>query len=687
MREKEVIKMPLKDSKLSCLTNFYDKEPMYITIEQLLECVSTPRLKALTDQIRNNRAIANDETKPIAEREKAKIAADNAKRQTPAVLANVLCENGKERKNIIRFTGLIGIDVDHISEDKVLRLIEQMKKYVYVPFAQPSSSRSGFHFFVYVDCAEWLNQLWDGKDVKPFNFVYDNVKHLVEEEFGVTTDDKCRNAERVFALCCDEATHLNVNAEPLHIDVSQYAPVDHTKKKNASDGRYSADITKVAGAALRAVEDAGVRFAEGGRNDFILKLASQLNMYGVDQLAAAAYCEQYAEGDFSVEEIHRTVASAYSYTDSHGTKTLRKQREDDDIVTLTDDYVKSMLEKAEEYSEKYLLDINKNYPEKECIFKLNDVGFIGKGELSAIKGKQKQGKTQLISILIAAILCGRWNNIELFCNGQCKVLVFDTEQHPADVSLAYERACNMAGIEYANHHDIYRSYILRDVFDITELKNIIISQIAAQKPEIIFIDGIVDLIKDFNEVVESKDVVDWLSQVASYFDCAIVCVLHENKRDDDKNMRGHLGTRISQKSTTTLECAKDKKTGIFTVSSADTRRKPIKDFSFEFDVDDNIVPADERKVQIAKTAKMSNAQRREMEKRAREDKHFEIIAGIINEHNGYLTLTNLKKEYMAKSEVQSPKTSKSHIMSLIEAGRVFITVDELVSLDPIPDIF
>lgn len=679
--------MLIKESKLSYMTKFFDKEPMCITVEQLLECTSTARLKALTEQIRKLRAIVNDETKSPEERERAKITADNAKRQTPTVLANVVCEGGKERKNIIRFTGLIGIDIDHISEDETLRLVMLLKQCPHVVFVQPSSSRKGLHIFFHIDCAEWLNQLWDGKDVKPFNFVYDNVKEYVEEKYDVTTDDKCRNAERVFALCYDEETYLNVNAEPLHIDVSQYAPVAHFAKKNAAEARYSVDITKVAGAALRAVDDAGVKFTEGSRNDFILKFASQLNVYGVDQMAAAAYCERYAEGDFTEDEIHRTVASAYSYTESHGTKKFGKQKAEDDAIAIDDDYVKAMLEMADEYSAKYLLDVNKDYPEKECILKHNEVGFIGKGELSAIKGKQKQGKTQLISILIAAILCGRWNNIERFCSSQCKVLVFDTEQHPADVSLAYERACKMAGMEYANHHDIYRSYILRDVFEIAELKNIIISQIAAQKPEIIFIDGIVDLIRDFNEVIESKEVVDWLCQVASYFDCALVTVLHENKRDDDKNMRGHLGTRISQKATTTLECSKDKKTGIFTVSSADTRRKPIDDFSFQFDADDNIVPADQLKVQLANMAKMEKAERKELEKQKVQDDHLTVLKGIIKEHNGIVKLSDLKKLYKEKSGISALSTCKIHIMTLVETGKLCKSADDLISLTPIPDVF
>lgn len=679
--------MPIKDNKLSYMTKFFDNGPIWIKVQQLLEYSTTSRVKALTEYIRECRAKANDETIPPEERDNMKVAADNAKKQTPAVHANVLCEGGKNRKHIINFTGLIGIDVDHISEEEVLRLVEQLKSCPHVVFVQPSSSRRGLHILVYIDCAEWLNQLWDGKDVKPFNFVYDNVKKYVEDKYGVTTDDKCRNPEHVFALCYDEVTYQNVNAEPLHIDVSQYASVAHTAKKNVAEGKYKADISKVAGAALRAVGDAGVNFAEGSRNDFILKLASQLNMYGVDQLDAAAYCEQYAECDFTVEEIHRTVASAYSYTESHGTKKLAKQSEVEDVLSITDDYVKAMKEKANEYSDKYLLDVNKEYPEKECLFMLNNVGFIAKGEISAIKGKQKQGKTQLISILIAAILCGRWNNIERSCDHQPKVMVFDTEQHPADVSLAYKRACKMAGLAFENYHDIYRSYILRDVYDISELKNVIVSQIAEHRPDIVFIDGIVDLIKDFNEVVESKDVVDWLCQVASYFDCAVVSVLHENKRDDDKNMRGHLGTRISQKSTTTLECVKDKKTGIFTVSSADTRRKPIDDFSFEFDADDNIVPADERKVQMLEASKMAKAERKAKEKEDVADEHFKIIADIINEHNGFLALTKLKQEYMAKSAVKSAKTSKEHIMQLVNAKRLFLSDDNLVSRAPIPDVF
>ena len=356
-------------------------------------------------------------------------------------------------------------------------------------------------------------------------------------------------------------------------------------------------------------------------------------------------------------------------------------------VDFTEETLKQLETFASDYRSKYLLDVTQQYAEKECVFEVDGVGFFADGELSAIKGKQKEGKSQAIAILNAANISGAWHRVKRVADSPVKTIYFDTEQHPADTSLLCQRICLLSGTEFGNHYDCFMPYTLREVFDIDELKRIIVSQIIVEKPKLVFIDGVVDLIQDFNEVVESKAVIDWLGALCSHFNIALVVVLHENKREEDKNMRGHLGTRLSQKATTTLQCSKDKKTSIFTVSSADTRRKPVNDWSFMFDADDNIVCADGTVEIMAQKAKASKAEKKAMEKQETQDQHFKVLSGIILQHGGIVTLTKLKKLYLDATGIKALNTCKNHIMELVECGRLCKSDDDLISLEPIPDTF
>ena len=138
------------------------------------------------------------------------------------------------------------------------------------------------------------------------------------------------------------------------------------------------------------------------------------------------------------------------------------------------------------------------------------------------------------------------------------------------------------------------------------------------QPDIVFIDGIVDIMCNFNDVEESKKVIDELMRMStkeeSGKNLSIVCVLHTNKATEDHNMRGHLGTMLTQKAGTVLEVTKNKN-GIFTVSNTESRNKEVPDWSFCFDNNGDIVDTTEMVKQMTKEQEM----KREAEKKAKSE--------------------------------------------------------------------
>ncbi len=71
---------------------------------------------------------------------------------------------------------------------------------------------------------------------------------------------------------------------------------------------------------------------------------------------------------------------------------------------------------------------------------------------------------------------------------------------------------------------------------------------------LVIIDGIRDLMLDINSTSESVEVINKMMEWSSKYDLHIHCVLHLNKGDN--NVRGHIGTEMSNKAETVLVITK-----------------------------------------------------------------------------------------------------------------------------------
>ncbi|MGM9698355.1 MAG: AAA family ATPase [Prevotella sp.] len=296
---------------------------------------------------------------------------------------------------------------------------------------------------------------------------------------------------------------------------------------------------------------------------------------------------------------------------------------------------------------KHLISVMDEYPPEECLLKVDGVPFFAKGDISAIKAKQKQGKTNAISLMVAAILCGNWG--QLVCELEnARVMVIDTEQKPADTQLIYNRTLELAGLPKKDIFERFRTFNFRALSREDKIKSVKLA-IMEYKPDIVFIDGIVDLMGNFNEVDDSKVIIEELMRLStkevSGIDIAIVCVLHTNKATDDHNMRGHVGTMLAQKSGTVLEVRKSN--GIITVSNSDARHKEVPEWSFRFDDNGNIVDATQQRLDIQDEIRRKRADEQlEHDKKVKRER-FEAMAKIVNGANGIIKRSDLNKALQA----------------------------------------
>ncbi len=190
-------------------------------------------------------------------------------------------------------------------------------------------------------------------------------------------------------------------------------------------------------------------------------------------------------------------------------------------------------------------------------FEVGGIPTYPKGDIQGNKGQQKNGKTFAEILFMGAAMKGEYLGVKCLIPN-AKVLFIDTEQHPRNTRLAYRRVCQIAGVNGRERHERLNMMHLRLSEDIETTRKAIRLKIMYFRPDIVFIDGIVDCVSDFNDQKESKQYLTELAKIALEYNCAICCTIHTNPNDETK-MRGHLGTFLAQKATDVIQCIKTKK--------------------------------------------------------------------------------------------------------------------------------
>ncbi|MBR1934290.1 MAG: hypothetical protein IJ841_11500 [Prevotella sp.] len=109
------------------------------------------------------------------------------------------------------------------------------------------------------------------------------------------------------------------------------------------------------------------------------------------------------------------------------------------------------------------------------------------------------------------------------------------------------------------------------------------------KPDLVIVDSIRDLVNDINDGVLAQEVMEELLHLATQENCCIVCVLHQNKSGEDRNLRGWIGTELMNKAFEVYACEKLMPQRIFKLEQTLTRKYDIEQTLY-FEVGDDGLP-------------------------------------------------------------------------------------------------
>ena len=257
-----------------------------------------------------------------------------------------------------------------------------------------------------------------------------------------------------------------------------------------------------------------------------------------------------------------------------------------------------------------LLDFAEPYRPPRYTMQRNGVPFADVGELHIISGKPGHGKTGLMSQLMSTVLCGQFGNTQrcdvIHCirdkqTGEIeekvvptRVLYIDTEQGKDDTIAIKNRVCSLAGIDYTKPSDQFYILRLRDTEEAADRWKKILKAIWQVEPTDIFLDGLLDIVKDYNDQVECQPIIRKCMMLATYYDASLWAVLHENPLVD--KLVGVLGSITQRKVSEIFTVQKIKQCDLkendrradlpdiyFRVKQVKARGKDVEDWLFRYE--------------------------------------------------------------------------------------------------------
>ena len=314
-------------------------------------------------------------------------------------------------------------------------------------------------------------------------------------------------------------------------------------------------------------------------------------------------------------------------------------------------------------------------PPLEFLFKMNGTECFPLSELVANTGKAKSGKTLFLSIVMACCMKRNVLGLERIREAPIRVLWYDTEQSAqstqnilvhriiplahTDSSLSPAEIKEIA--EMSPSENATRSQIsaisaisagpsLNDQFFVFNVRGIgwekrrelLTLAISEVKPDLVIVDGIKDLITDINDGTQATMVVEDQMGLAQTYNCCIVDVLHQNKSDTDRNMRGWIGTELTNKAFEAWACSIVPNTETFKVEHVMSRMRRCQD-NLYYQLDDAALPVScEKPDEQPREPNGRFASKKKPEEQQQAKPSFKVDWGKLN------------RDYILKNDIEEP---------------------------------
>jgi hypothetical protein len=200
-------------------------------------------------------------------------------------------------------------------------------------------------------------------------------------------------------------------------------------------------------------------------------------------------------------------------------------------------------------------DPTKTPEKKQVVYTVNGSVTGTTGNFAIITGLPKVGKSSIIAGLIASSfnIYDVFNCKITFPDGRRNIAYFDTETAEYDFYAQIDRIKKFADINTVP--DYFHAYNFREDNPDVIIK-LINEHFQLIDTPIAIIDGLLDLIFDFNDAVQSKSLINLLKRWGKIYNCLIIAVLHQGKNTNG-NTLGHLGSMTDRYCQSTIEIIRE----------------------------------------------------------------------------------------------------------------------------------
>lgn len=300
---------------LDLFKGYTDKNPVTVTLDEAVRLITADNALHTTTLSYRHCAYVQQNSS----------AAQRAKASMPCMAVAVRFSGGKQKMNIMEWTGLSLVDIDHVEEQEVPAVLEKIRTDAHTLLAYVTISGRGVRILYRWQLAG-ENVMDEKEPTSKANFsCYAQAFRMGNDYYakllGKETDRQCKNATRLCGLAHDPEAYYNPEALPFEVEVS--LPTDGRKRK-------SIPLSRALPVVKAELEEVGIAYTPGHRNEYISRMGYLMNLYGVKleeltEWAVGEFCDY--DGD-----VPAILRSCYTHTDEFHTRRLprKQQRTGDD---------------------------------------------------------------------------------------------------------------------------------------------------------------------------------------------------------------------------------------------------------------------------------------------------------------------------------------------------------------------
>jgi len=194
--------------------------------------------------------------------------------------------------------------------------------------------------------------------------------------------------------------------------------------------------------------------------------------------------------------------------------------------------------------------------DQEILITFNDKVVLTSQEMLMLSGLPKSNKSTINIMLLFSFITGKSiHGMSVKQTG--KALFIDTEMTNLSFYNAFNRSRKLSGVKNESiNYDLFDIYLFR-ILDQVEIMRKIEFILFRKEYKYLFIDGLLDLVNNFNDVEETKHLIFWLQKITEVFNISIITVLHLSR--SNLYSMGHLGSSMERKSFSSIIIKSDSK--------------------------------------------------------------------------------------------------------------------------------